>query len=144
MHSYSHVNANYRVAPFAIGTNGKVRGTHIDSRRGRVVGPAGIVALLRSIDRSAYQSIGRFVTPIDPGDRSGIVTRVVAFCHAPTIFHPPDLSRQIYFGRINPRFHRWSHQFIKSLGYKRNQALTSHRSKVIFSFAMCLIRYSYD
>lgn len=82
MHSYSHVNANYRAAPFAVGTNGKVRGTHIDGRRGRVVGPAGIVALLRSIDRSTYQSIGRFVTAIDLGDRSGIVTRVVAFCHA--------------------------------------------------------------
>lgn len=28
MHSYSHDNADYRAAPFAVSTNGKVRGTH--------------------------------------------------------------------------------------------------------------------
>lgn len=34
------------------------------------------------IDRPTDRSIRRFVTPIDLADRSGIVTRVVAFCHA--------------------------------------------------------------
>ncbi|KYQ47974.1 hypothetical protein ALC60_12933, partial [Trachymyrmex zeteki] len=50
--------------------------------RGRVVRPAGIVALLRSANQSIGRPIGRFVTQIDLGDRSDIITCVIDFCRA--------------------------------------------------------------
>ncbi|KYN02399.1 hypothetical protein ALC62_06779, partial [Cyphomyrmex costatus] len=56
------------------------------SPRGCVVRPAGIVALLRSADQSIDRPIGRFVTPIDLGDQSDIITCVIDFCRAAVNF----------------------------------------------------------
>lgn len=54
MHLYSHDNADYRVAPFAVSTNGKVRGTH---RRMTVSWDSR--ASLHFCDRPIDWSIGR-------------------------------------------------------------------------------------
>lgn len=106
MHSYSHVNADYRAAPFAVSTNGKVRGTH--RRRGRVVGPAGIVALLRSTDRPINRSA--------VSSRRSISAIDLALLHVSSPFVTPrrtdnflsarSLSRQISVHRTNSRYHR--------------------------------------
>lgn len=85
MYSYSHVNADYRAAPFAVSTNAKVRGTHtIAWLRRETGGHRCTFAIGRSIDPIG-RPIDRFVTLLALGDRSDIVTRVITFRH--TIMH---------------------------------------------------------